>query len=97
MHTDERRITTKTKEELNALKEEVETMSGKLSELTKEELEQVAGGGEPGPCCYITQMECQTQFCFHDETRYGHYLNQFFDCPSCGNHTLKGTKIIYTG
>ena len=31
----------KTKEELNALKEEVETVSKKLHELTDEELEQV--------------------------------------------------------
>ena len=34
----------KTKEELNALKEEVETLNKKLHELTDEELEQVAGG-----------------------------------------------------
>ena len=37
----------KTKEELNALKEEVETVSKKLHELTKEELAQVFGGDEP--------------------------------------------------
>ena len=34
----------KSKEELNALKEEVETVSRKLAELSEEELEQVAGG-----------------------------------------------------
>ena len=34
----------KTKEELNALKEEVETVSRKLAELTDEELAQVSGG-----------------------------------------------------
>ena len=34
----------KTKEELNALKEEVETLHGKLKELTEEELKFVAGG-----------------------------------------------------
>ena len=34
----------KTQEELNALKEEVETVSKKLHELTKEELSQVTGG-----------------------------------------------------
>ena len=34
----------KTKEELNALKEEVETVSEKFHELTEEELEQVTGG-----------------------------------------------------
>ncbi len=34
----------KTQEELNALKEEIETLSRKLKELTDEELAQVAGG-----------------------------------------------------
>ena len=34
----------KTKEELNALKEEVETVSRKLHELNDEELAQVTGG-----------------------------------------------------
>ena len=34
----------KTKEELNALKEEVETVNKKLAELTDEELAQVSGG-----------------------------------------------------
>ena len=37
----------KTKEELNALKEEVEAVSKKLHELTEEELEQVTGGSIP--------------------------------------------------
>ena len=40
----------KTKEELNALKEEVETVSRKLAELTEEELEQVAGGSVVVKC-----------------------------------------------
>lgn len=34
----------KTKEELNAIKEEVETVNRKLQELTEEELELVTGG-----------------------------------------------------
>ena len=38
-------ILMKTKEELNALKEEVETLDKKLSELTEDELEAVVGGG----------------------------------------------------
>ena len=38
----------KTQEELNALKEEVETVKGKLAELTEEELELVAGGKVKG-------------------------------------------------
>ena len=37
----------KTKEELNALKEEVETLNKKLAELTEEELNQVTGGDYP--------------------------------------------------
>ena len=37
----------KTKEELNALKEEVETLNEKLNELTEEELAQVTGGCKP--------------------------------------------------
>ena len=35
-------------EELNALKEEVETVNEKLHELTEEELSQVSGGVLPG-------------------------------------------------
>ena len=38
----------KTKEELNALKNEVEALNAKLNELTVEELEQVTGGIAPG-------------------------------------------------
>ena len=37
----------KSKEELNALKEEVEAVNEKLRELTEEELEQVTGGYPP--------------------------------------------------
>ena len=37
----------KTKEELNALKDEVETLNEKLQELTPEELEQVTGDRRP--------------------------------------------------
>ena len=37
----------KSKEELNALKEEVEAVNEKLQELTPEELEQVTGGYPP--------------------------------------------------
>ena len=38
----------KTKEELNALKEEIEILNKKLHELTDEELAQVTGGVAPG-------------------------------------------------
>ena len=39
----------KTPEELNALKNEVETMNKKLAELTEEELSQVSGGNHNLP------------------------------------------------
>ena len=39
----------KTKEELNAQKEEVETLNKKPHELTKEELAQVSGGFDEPP------------------------------------------------
>ena len=38
----------KTKEELNALKEEIETVNRKFRELTEDELEQVNGGVSRG-------------------------------------------------
>ena len=51
----------KTKEELNELKEEVETVGRKLAELTEEELAQVSGGliklcdsGDCENCHYTT-------------------------------------------
>ena len=54
----------KTKEELNALKEEVETLNRKLHELTEEEFAQVSGGGPEAnmPLCPQCGMEMfQTQ------------------------------------
>ena len=52
----------KTKEELNALKEELENMNKKLAELTEEELAQVSGGaGESGSdssgTCFIINCD----------------------------------------
>ena len=39
----------KSKEELNAIKEEVETVNKKLQELTPEEIAQVTGGSHVSP------------------------------------------------
>ena len=39
----------KSKEELNKLKEEVEAVNEKLNELTPEEIAQVSGGCDPDP------------------------------------------------
>ena len=38
----------KTKEELNALKNEVETLNAKLAELTEDEIKLVTGGAQTG-------------------------------------------------
>ena len=46
----------KTPEELNALKEEVETLNKKLHELTEEELAQVTGGSRKGPTEYASVL-----------------------------------------
>ena len=45
----------KSKEELNALKEEVETLSKKLHELTGEELEQVSGGASGDIVFFVSE------------------------------------------
>ena len=47
----------KTKEELNTLKEEVETLNKKLRELTEEELEQVTGGWDSRYSWYLEPYE----------------------------------------
>ena len=51
----------KTKEELNAIKEEVETVTRKIRELTDEELEQVTGG-EWYPYPYEKDKDADTKF-----------------------------------
>ena len=48
----------KTKEELNAIKEEVETLNEKLHELTEEELAQVSGGLFVADLIGSPQMDC---------------------------------------
>ena len=48
----------KTKEELNVLKEEVETLNKKLHELTEEELKQVSGGLGPSSGKKLYCVKC---------------------------------------
>ena len=47
----------RTKEDLNALKEDVETLNNKLAELTDEELEQVNGGAKLDPERFRRKVE----------------------------------------
>ncbi len=51
----------KTQEELNALKEEVETLNEKLHELTEEELAQVSGGDFLAPPEEFKLPGCETK------------------------------------
>ena len=54
----------KTKDELNTMKEEVETLNKKLSELSEEELAQVSGGGEVDNatfCVNTDRVLCSTE------------------------------------
>ena len=46
----------KTKEELDALKEEINKVNEKICELTPEELEQVTGGSRKGPTEYAREL-----------------------------------------
>ena len=54
-------IPIKTKEELDTLKEEVETLNKKLAELTDEELAQVSGGGSLTPSEEFYLPSCVTK------------------------------------
>ncbi len=68
----------KTKEELNALKKEVETVSKKLAELNDDELEQVTGGAyEGGDICFL----CGGELVFIFDTSGG--VSQY-KCTGCG-------------
>ena len=75
----------KTKEELNAIKEEVEAMNKKLAELTEEELKQVSGGLGPSlmKMKKLYCVECGYVECTFPEgtTLEGGYNEK---CPQCG-------------
>ena len=58
----------KTKEELNTIKEEVETVNKKLHELTEEELEKVTGGIDDSKCVILTSLEG-----VHSSDTQGHF------------------------
>ena len=62
----------KTKEELNALKNEVKGLNAKLAELSEDELKEVSGGGAH----FINGG---------DELEYGVGYEQ---CPKCGNKVV---------
>ena len=69
----------KTKEELNALKEEVETLNMKLLELTGDELEEVMGG-KGG---FRPSVGCRNaRTCIHsDPSKCSLYVKGMVVCP----------------
>ena len=81
----------KTLEELNAIKEEVETLNNKLNELTEDELEQVTGGGYR-PQFYFRTTDIIGGIALgcinNNEEVYSKEYRQ--ECPSC-----HGTSVNY--
>ena len=82
----------KTKEELNALKEKVETMSRKRQELTEEGLEKVSGGLDfPSYSLKCTCPDCL----INSNTYFSGGISgdeNGMPCPVCNNGTWVVTK-----
>ena len=75
----------KTKEEMNALKEEVEPLNKKLSELTEEELAEVAGGDH-----LITEYSCHCNACGRD---WYAIVNYPMHCEYCNSVNISATWV----
>ena len=80
----------KTKEELNALKEEVETLNRKLAELSEDELMQITGGCGNGIDTDKGIISTQCPFCaeYKDYYRIDYsYKIEHWHCGKCGDLT----------
>ena len=83
----------KSKEELNALKEEVESVSRKLTELNKEDLESVTGGEiqtDECPCRYGFQSankQCFKKNCGKAKISWGDTL----ECHAYGQTVYRSS------
>ena len=84
----------KTKEELNALKEDVETLSKKLNGLTEEELKEVTGGYNINDVMY-TAMRCENPECGYATRKSGFWVAVVEKCPKCGQKTLHGKQLVF--
>ena len=89
----------KTKEELNALKEEVETLNKKLAELTEDELEQVSGGRIPSPHTSDIPFRRWCSFCndwvWWSVARDPSTEREFFCCNTCGTEVGRTEPMPY--
>lgn len=94
----------KTKEELNALKAEVEVLNKKLAELTEEELKQVTGGVSPNShgayimtsCikCGNCVSSCKDHCIVFDGTDYFVNTGNCNMCGACQNVCPNGSIIM---
>ena len=83
----------KTKEELNVLKKEVETVNTKFDKLTDEDLVQVSGGDRHEE---TTDMHCYNPNCPNPDglTWVGDYMNGIkYECIYCKELTLMGVRL----
>ena len=80
----------KNKDELNALKKEVENVNEKLHELSPEELEPVTGGKRIHQVG-STNFVCDS--CKYHHGRRGNQVGVVIKCPKCNNLTFRG--IVY--
>ena len=90
----------KTPEELNALKEEVEILNKKLAELSKEELDQVAGGTKPmmeEPIEHKrdSKPKYACRICNTPETYFGEDLNAAMIHGETVHGTFNAISIIH--
>ena len=76
----------KTNEEMNAMNKDAESLNQKICSLNEEESVQVTGGRK-GDC--VTKMFCP---CGYSTSWFGYFVGDVFDCPKCGEHTLKGER-----
>ena len=78
----------KTQEELNALRNEVETLNKKLAELNEEEMKQVAGGENKRTCpkgrTEIAYCEDCIQCEYKDNQPLGNRVVKYFCLPGYG-------------
>lgn len=84
----------KSKEELNNLKKEVESLNKKLSELTDEEVKEVIGGKATDYAPYIITPYSYVKKMNQEGIPYtlGLEPRDIFVCKNCGHHVGSGLK-----
>lgn len=83
----------KTNDAMNAVKKDAEILSRNTRALSEEENAQITGGQNTDGRHddYVTKMVCP---CGYSKDWYGYFVGDVFDCPKCGQHTLKGERKV---